>query len=219
MKKVVFAALAVIFLVPVAIWGYGNYAIYIGKKEASWILSDMWGEYFGLRSTNLQDFEEKYLESLSYGAGKNQSLINFVVGNKCYDSTWRCAVIMTSASNLMLDADVDRVGLRGAVEAYERVRGQCSVMYESSVLLYHIKHLSDGGMAKANTLLRKIRKNGGIMSDMRTPECKRLASERPEYFASYALLVAKVMAISGGRNAYVAAYIQSLKDKRRVSYE
>lgn len=113
----------------------------------------------------------------------------------------------------MLDAEDYKAGIRGAVESYDRVKGQCSILYESSVLLYHIINLHSENYtsvrARARALLAKI-KSGGLVTDMRVAQCRELAQEKPELFTSYALLVAKLMELSGGEDAYSAAYIRSL---------
>jgi hypothetical protein len=179
-------------------------------------MEDMWGvKYFGARSADFQDFEVVYLKSLGGGSSKDQLLIDYIVSNKCYDSSWRCSIIMTAASNLMLDNGQSRVGLRGAVEAYDRMRGGCSIALESTVVSYHLRKLSsgrqDGKADKAEALLGKIRRDGGILADVRSGSCRELILSKPEYFTAYALLVARLMAVSGGESAYSAAYIDSLE--------
>ncbi|MDA7088636.1 hypothetical protein PH586_19840 [Pseudomonas sp. SA3-5] len=214
MKKAL-VVLVFFFVAVAAFWGYGNYVRLTGSEGASWLL-DMWGvRYFGLRSESNQDFEFIYHRSLGAGASKDQGLIDYVVGNKCYDSSWRCSVIMTAASNLMLDDGQVKVGLRGAVEAYERTRGGCSIILETTILSYHLRELSSvrsiNVESRAGALLRKIKARGGVLSDIRGDACRELVSKSPEYFTTYALLIAKLLVFSGGRNAYSAAYIDSLE--------
>ena len=197
------------------LWLFGNYVLDAGKEDSDW-LENMWGsKYFGSRSDRLDSYELDFIKSLSRGASKEQALIDAVVRGKCYDSSWKCSAIMTTAGNLMLDHGNYQVGLRGAVEAHERIRGQCPVLFESSVTLYHIRTLSSGGQRDAGhravTLLRKIKREGGIMEDLRSDECRALARERPEYFTSYALLVASLMELAGGQYSVPAAYLRSLK--------
>lgn len=198
------------------LWWFGNFVSNTGKDESAWLTENMWGgAYFGVRSDQLETYEIDFIRSFSVGSSQNQSLITAVVRDKCYDSSWRCSVIMTTAGNLMLDSGNYRVGLRGAVEAHERIKGQCSVLFESAVAFYHIRNLSSDGQKnaghKAATLLNKIKHNGGLMSDMRSEECRTLALKRPEYFTTYALLAANLMELAGGRHATAAAYLRSLK--------
>lgn len=216
MKRVVLVFLAVAIVAPVVFWVYGNYANSMGRLGSLWLIENMWGvRYFGARSADFQDFESVYLKSLGGGSSKDQFLIDYVVNNKCYDSSWRCSVIMTAASNLMLDNGKSSAGLRGAVEAYDRIRGGCSIALESTVVSYHLRRLSsgrqDGKAVKAEALLGKIKRDGGVLADVRSEACRKLILSKPEYFTAYALLVARLMALSGGENAYSAAYIDSLE--------
>lgn len=197
------------------LWLFGNYVLDAGKEDSAW-LENMWGgKYFGRRSGRLDSYELDFIKSLSHGASNEQSLIGAIVRGTCYDPSWKCSVIMTTAGNLMLDHGNYQVGLRGVVEAHERIRGQCPVLLESSVTLYHVRVLSFGNQKdaaqRAATLLRKIKREGGIMEDLRSDECRALAGERPEYFTSYALLVASLMELAGGRYSVPAAYLRSLK--------
>jgi hypothetical protein len=214
MKKIL-VALGVVVSSFVALWGYGNYVRLEGAREAAWIL-DMWGvKYFGHRSSSSDDFEIFYYKSLAAGAKSNQELIDFVVKGKCYDSSWRCSVIMTAASNIMLDNGQSKVGLRGAVEAYERLEKKCPIVLETTIVSYQLRELSmasqSGVEKKASALLQKIKVDGGVLHDMRNETCRQMAIEKPEYFTTYALLVAKLMTFSGGADAYSAAYLDSLE--------
>lgn len=215
MKKIIFTVLAALVSAPVLFWAYGNYAMWSGRAESSWILKEMWGaEFFGYRSPGLEEFELNYLKSLSVGASKDQSLVDFFVKNKCYDGSWRCSVVMTTGSNLLIDGGDSKVGLRGAIEAYERVRGKCSIVYESSVLRYQFKVLSEYPLKEAKvraaTIVGKIKKNGGIMLDLRSSACSILLKKKPEYFTAYTVLVSELMKIAGGRHASAALHIDYL---------
>lgn len=198
------------------LWWFANYASNTGEKESAWLREDMWGEaYFGARSNQLEHYEIDFIKSLNAGSSRDQSLITAVVRHKCYDSSWRCSVIMTTAGNLILDSGDYKVGLRGAVEAHERISGQCSVVFESAIAFYHIRNLSLDAQKnvgnRAAALLKKIEDKGGLMSNLRSKECRALALSRPEYFTTYAMLTANLMELAGGRYAMAAAYLKSLK--------
>ena len=81
---------------------------------------------------------------------------------------------------------------------------------DHSLGLIHIKDLL-GLVGQPSPDLRKIKREGGVMEDLRSDECRALAGERPEYFTSYALLVASLMELAGGRYSVPAAYLRSLK--------
>ncbi len=215
MKKIILLVISIAAALALMFFIFGKYVAFIGKRESGWIIEDMWSEkYFGARSGELKENELIYLKSLFDGASKDQRLISYVVKNKCYDATWDCSIVMMSASNLMIDAKDYDTGLRGAIEAYERVRGQCPIIYESVILRYKLEKLSNSpysvAASKAKSILNKIKHSGGLMSDLRTTACKKLLKEKPEYFTTYALLTSKLMELSGGRDAKAAAYINSL---------
>jgi len=216
MKKIFWPVVALLVLALLSLWGYGNYSIWIGRKESSWLTEEMWGGgYFSATHGDLVPDDVFYLKSLVDGSSKSQDLIGFVVKNKCYDSSWRCSLIMTAASNLMLDNDQYEVGLRGFIDAYGRIKGQCSILYESSIVRYQTRKLTSNGSpdakVRATNLLEKIERTGGIATDLRSPECRNLALEKPEYFVAYASLVANLMQVAGGKYTYASVYIHSLK--------
>ncbi|OHC31413.1 MAG: hypothetical protein A2Y50_09940 [Pseudomonadales bacterium RIFCSPLOWO2_12_59_9] len=215
MKAKVLFACIVLPALFVALWIYGNTAISVGEQESRWIIQDMWGEgYFNSAVGGLEGYERINLLSLQKGSSKNQELITYVVRNKCTDGSERCYVIMTSASNLLIDGGEFDSGLRGAVEAVGRVKTSdvCPIVFESAVLKYKIKVLSSKGISSARSMskdiLKKIKLNGGLMRDLRTKSCTDLSGIKPAYFHEYALLVAYVMGFAGGDLAKAGAYIE-----------
>ena len=217
MKKLIFSALVTVLSLPILFFALGKYFSFIGERDSRWITNDMWGStYFGARAADLSENEKIYLKSLSKGASKEQQIISYVVKNKCYDSTWDCSLIMTSASNLMIDSQDYETGLRGAIEAYQRIPGMCPIIYETSILRYKLEKLaasnSNSTTNQARSIINKIKTDGGIMTDLRGKACKKLIVERPEYFTTYTILISKMMEISGGNNSKAAAYIRSLKN-------
>lgn len=216
MKKLM-AAFIITFTITAMLMGYKYYAHSTGDEGTSWLFN-MWGvRFFGLHSDSNEDFEIIYQKSLQPRASKDQSLIDYTVKNKCNDSSWRCSAIMTAASNLLIDNDQIRVGLRGAIEAYERTHGKCSIMLETTIISYHLRDIalssSLGARDKARTLVKKIKTDGGILHNLREEACRDLALQKPEYFTVYSLLVSKLMAYSDGKDVSSAAHIDSMKQQ------
>jgi len=178
----------------------------------------MWGEgYFSAAGDDLDAEDVFYLRSLIEGSSRDQELIDYVVKNACYDASWKCSLVMTTASNLMLDEGQLDVGLQGFIGAYERVKGRCSILYESSIIIYHTRKLISEGSVdtkdRATSLLEKLEREGGVVTDLRDLECRNLVRKKPEYFVAYASLVANLMQIAGGKYAYASVYIHSLNKK------
>jgi len=204
--------LSVLFIV----WGYGNSVIQVGESESRWIRVEMWKpKYFNTHLGGLEDFEKVNLLSLRDGASKEQAILTYVVKNGCKDSLERCSVIMISAANLLIDAGEFDAGLKGAVEANERVKGLgiCPIAFESAVLKYKLKYISSKGISSArrsaSSLLSKIRQNGGVVENLRVGSCDSLAEIKPEFFHEYVLLISHLMGLAGGDFAKAGAYIQS----------
>ncbi|WP_439888762.1 hypothetical protein ACSX1C_06615 [Pseudomonas sp. MBLB4123] len=197
-------------------WIYGNSLIAVGERESRWVLWDMWGvSYFNVRALDIEEHERMNLLSLQEGSSKNQELITYVVRNRCKDDSERCYLIMTSASNLLIDgADYD-TGLKGAVEAISRVKDAsiCPVAYESAILKYKIKTLSsrsiDSARSASRRIIEKIKLEGGLMKSLKTKSCISLLKRNPNFFHEYALLIAHVMGFAGGDFAKAGAYINS----------
>lgn len=176
----------------------------------------MWKhEYFNSSAVGLDDYERINLLSLKEGSSNNQELITYTVRNKCTDASERCYLIMTSASNLLIDGGEIDSGLRGMVEAADRVKSLdfCPIAFESAILKYKIKVLSSRGIISARRMskeiLKKIKSNGGFIRDLRIKSCDDLSEMKPAYFHEYALLVAYVMGFAGGDLAKAGAYIES----------
>ena len=176
----------------------------------------MWGvNYFNVHRGNIQEYERINLLSLQEGSSKNQELITYVVKNKCEDDSERCYLIMTSASNLLIDGAEYDSGLRGMVEAVNRVKDKtlCPIAYESAILKYKIKTLSSKSISAARdtskNILKKIKLNGGLMKGLKTESCVSLLKAKPEYFHEYAVLIAHLMGFAGGDLAKAGAYINS----------
>ncbi|NQD95151.1 hypothetical protein HP532_21090 [Pseudomonas sp. CrR25] len=206
----------VLMVVFFAFWVYGNSLITVGERESRWIIQDMWGaNYFNVRLGGIEEYERINLLSLQEGSSKNQELITYVVKNKCNDGSERCYLIMTSASNLLIDGAEYDSGLRGVVEAVSRVKAKnfCPIAYESAIIKYKIKMLSSKGIDSARSasrnILKKIKLNGGLMKSLKTESCINLSKIKPEYFHEYAVLVAHLMGFAGGDLAKAGAYINS----------
>lgn len=206
----------VLLAVFLVFWVYGNSLVVVGERESRWIIKDMWGvNYFNVRLGSIDEYDRINLLSLKEGSSKNQELITYVVKNKCEDASERCYLIMTSASNLLIDGAEYDSGLRGVVEAVNRVKANnfCPIAYESAILKYKIKVLSSKGVGSARSasrsILNKIKLNGGLMKSLKTESCVSLLKTKPEYFHEYAVLIANLMGFAGGDLAKAGAYINS----------
>ena len=214
-RFLVISSILIVFFVT--FWVYGNSVIAVGERESRWIVQDMWGSsYLYARVEGLAGHERMNLLSLREGASKNQELIDYVVKNMCADYSVRCYLDMTSASNILIDAKDYDSGLRGMVEAVERVnaKGFCPIAYESAILRYKIEVVSSkdirSARASAVGTLEKIKSNNGFMRNLKDRSCTGLARERPEFFQQYTMLVAELMGFAGGDYAKAGAYIDSL---------
>ncbi|WP_222908971.1 hypothetical protein [Pseudomonas sp. DNDY-54] len=218
--KIRFLVLSGILIASFAsFWVYGNSVIAIGERESRWILQDMWGSsYFYARMEGLNEHERINLLSLREGSSKNQELIDHVMKNKCTDDSVRCYLVMTSASNLLIDAREYDSGLRGMVEAIDRVSAKefCPIAYESAIIRYKIEVMSskDSWSARRSSIdvLEKIKANNGFIKSLKTETCTRLAREKPKFFHEYTMLVAHIMVFAGGDYAKAGAYIDSLRN-------
>lgn len=206
----------------IAFWVYGNSVITVGERESRWIVQEMWGgNYLNSRMNNIEEYERINLLSLREGSSKNQELITYVVKNKCSDDSERCYFVMTSASNLLIDGDEYDSGLKGMVEAVNRIKASdfCPIAYESAILKYKIKVLSSKSIEAARNssigILKKIKLNGGLMKSLRTKSCVKMANNKPEFFHEYTFLVAHLMGFAGGDFAKAGAYIDSLNKNPR----
>jgi len=222
MKLKILAVVSVLVSCFIAFWVYGNSVIVAGERQSRWIVHDMWGSNFLYSATgNIEEHERINLLSLREGSSKNQELINYVVNNKCTDDSVRCYLIMTSASNILIDAGEYDSGLQGMVQANVRVdaRGLCPIAYESAILKYKIKVASSKNVWSARkssrATLDKIRSNNGFAKSLKTSSCVRLAKAKPDFFHEYTMMIAHLMGFAGGDYAKAGAYISFLNDNQR----
>ena len=220
MRFKVVGVFLILFLCFFALWIYGNSVIKVGEYESRWIRSNMWkSEYFNGKSVEVVDYDVFNLLSLHDGASKNQKIITYVVRNKCSDASERCYVTMTSGANLLIDSGDYDLGLRGVVEAYDRVRksGVCPIVFELAILRYKIKSISSERLSLARNssreLLDKI-KAGGVVENLKTESCDALSRRKAGFFHEYVVLVSQLMGIAGGDFAKSGAYINSIIDER-----
>jgi hypothetical protein len=207
--------LAIPIVAGILFWLYGNYVIMIGENNSAWITHEMWdAPYLNSHSQVLNKGETIYLASLQAGASKNKDIMDYLWENKCEDSSWSCALIMTAVSNLLLDNRDYDTGLKAAVEAYDRIKGSCSIAYESAILKYKIQKLSastgNNSGSSVRAILYKIKNNGGLMSNLRTDSCNKLAREQPEFFHAYVMLVAQLMGFAGGDYLKASVYMERM---------
>ncbi|WP_313057267.1 hypothetical protein [Stutzerimonas nitrititolerans] len=122
MKTKILVVGGLVMAVVVSFWVYGNSLIAVGERESRWIVQDMWGSsFFDSRAEKLEEHERMNLISLREGSSENQELISYVLKNKCADYSVKCYLAMTAASNILIDAGEYDSGLRGMVEAINRV--------------------------------------------------------------------------------------------------
>ncbi len=216
MKIKVFFSISFLVAIVWMIFVYGRVGGSLGERESKWIIKDMWGLVdFDSQQDETEEYQRINLSSLRNGSSKNQELITYVVRNGCQDGSERCYFIMMSASNLLIDGGEYDSGLRGMVEAMNRVDSKniCPIAYELSILNYKIKTLiSDepGSMrSRARVIINKIKRDGGLVTSLRTKSCIDLSKKSPEYFHAYTLLIAQVMGLAGGDFAKVGDYIRS----------
>ena len=217
MKAKILVVGGLVMAMVVSFWVYGNSLIVAGERESRWIVQDMWGSsFFSSRAEKLEEHERMNLISLREGSSENQELINYVLKNKCADYSVKCYLVMTAASNILIDAGEYESGLRGMVEAINRVTagGLCPIAYESAILRYKLKIASTKNVRSAQKLsvnvLEKIRSSNGFINNLKTESCTGLVKEKPEFFYEYTMLVARVMEFAGGDFVKAGAYISTL---------
>ncbi|MCO7543257.1 hypothetical protein [Stutzerimonas nitrititolerans] len=217
MKTKILVVGGLVMAVVVSFWVYGNSLVAVGERESRWIVQDMWGSsFFGSRAEKLEEHERMNLISLREGSSENQELINYVLKNKCADYSVKCYLVMTAASNILIDAGEYDSGLRGMVEAINRVNAGdlCPIAHESAILRYKLKIASTKNVRSAQRLsvnvLERIKLNGGFIKNLKTGSCTSLAKEKPEFFYEYTMLIARIMELAGGDFVKAGAYISTL---------
>ncbi|WP_339081927.1 hypothetical protein [Pseudomonas sp. TMP9] len=171
-------------------------------NSPEWVLKNLWGsDYVRATGGKLEYYDEIFIASLN--DGDNQRVLDFVWKNKCRDGSEKCYVVMASAANILINSFETDSGLTALVEAKNRRedKNSCPIIYELSIIRYKIKTLENTNNRPndlALSLLRKIKRSGGIIEDVRIDACLALAKEKPELFRAYALMIAQIMSFAGG---------------------
>ncbi|VXB27546.1 conserved hypothetical protein [Pseudomonas sp. 8BK] len=195
---------------------------FFGKKDSLWLVRDMWPvHYFNTVGGGLVHEEIVNLMTLQPGVSDDSAVAGYVSGSRCEDATYACMLNTLSAANILFGVGELESGLKLIETARKKiVKGaDCPISIESSVLLYKIKMFSVGAffdvVPEAVATVNKIRTDGGVLYDLRTQSCAKLAKERPELFHEYVVVVSRVMAYAVGEYSSAGAYIQ---ERNKLSY-
>ncbi len=213
--KRAFGVLVILLLVFAGVVWLGRYVTDIGEEKSRWIRSDFWsGSYFNISKGRLSEIEVTSLKVLDERWVKDQGVINYLGRVKCRDHNEFCALTMVSMANLLIGSGEGDSGLKLLEEVRRAGVGQCPINFELSILNYKAHALASLGLraarAESGAVLEKIKRQGGLIYDLRNKSCNELVEEKPELFHQYAVLLSKVMMYAGDDDAKAAAYIQSV---------
>lgn len=135
--------------------------------------------------------EQALIDSLANGSSRNETLLAAIHPRLCWDSSMDCYLTMLAASNLLLHSgDLDS-GLRGALQAHEKVRGDtlCPIAFEATLLHYKLNSLTTptdrSPRARARALVRNITRKGGLSEDLRRSACTEALKSNPSLLQAY----------------------------------
>lgn len=213
--KRAFGVLVVLLLVFAGIVWLGRYVTDVGEEKSRWIRSGFWsGSYFNVSKGRLSEIEIVNLKVLDERWVKDQGVINYLGRVKCRDHNEFCVLTMISMANLLIGSGESDSGLKLLEEVRRAGVGQCTINFELSILNYKAHALASLGLPAARVesgaVLEKIKRQGGLIYDLRNEACNQLAEEKSELFHQYVVLVSRVMGYAGGDMAKAGAYIQSV---------
>ncbi|MBD9500543.1 hypothetical protein IB256_07125 [Pseudomonas sp. PDM17] len=215
MKWVALVAVFVIVLL-VAIVAVSFSVTDSAEKDSRWIVSEMWhAEYFNRSRNNVAEGEVVNIMTLKNGASKREELLGYVNQNKCESADSKCVVNDLSVANILVDSGDFDSSMSMMVKARARMgTDECPISFESSMLRYREAKLKsmkpDEARSVAANTIDKIKRDGGMMLDLRTPVCDSLAQRKPEIFHEYVTLVSRVMQFGRPALFKVGAYIESV---------
>lgn len=187
------------------------------RTESRWIVEEMWrADYFNRSKGRVSEDEAINIMSLKKGAYRKEGLLEYVGAQKCSSAEARCVLNDLSIANLLVDSgELDSAlnMLSSVPDRLDKIRA-CPIGLESSLLRYHEGSLARMPPSKArsvaSSLVVKIRTQGGLLRNLRSEQCDKLAQSKPELFHEYVTLASRVMELGDARLFKQGAYIASI---------
>ncbi|MFV3369986.1 hypothetical protein ACNFH5_17615 [Pseudomonas sp. NY15435] len=187
------------------------------RNESRWIIDEMWdADYFNRSRGNVAKDEALNIMSLKKGASRKEGLLEYVRAQNCSSLEARCILNDLSIANLLVDSGELDSALNMLSSVPDRLDkiGGCPIGLESSLLRYHEGSLERMPPAKArrvaSSLVVKIRTQGGLLRNLRSEQCDKLAQSKPELFHEYVTLTSRVMELGDAGLFKQGAYITSV---------
>jgi hypothetical protein len=187
------------------------------RNESRWIVNEMWdADYFNRSKGDVTEDEALNIMSLKKGASRKEGLLEYVRDQNCSSLEARCILNDLSIANLLVDSgELDSAlnMLSSIPDRLEKIQG-CPISLESSLLRYHEGSLERMPPSKArgvaSSLVVKIRTQGGLLRNLRSEQCDKLARSKPELFHEYVTLASRVMELGDAGVFKQGAYITSV---------
>jgi hypothetical protein len=190
-----------------------------GKKEAQWIIHDMWQPpYYNTKKGGLSDVDKNFIQSLMFDSSKSNSLASRISSTQCTEPSPDCYLKSLSKANLLIDGKklVDGINIATETSLNYKNSTNCPIAYDLTVLKFKIATLSfkkrPEARKTADHLVATIKKHGGLTEDLRTPSCNALAATKPELFHVYVMFVTILLKYGDSNAMKASAYITSRAD-------
>lgn len=187
------------------------------RTESRWIVEEMWrADYFNRSKGRVREDEVLNIMSLKKGASLREGILEYVSAQNCSSSEIHCILNDLSIANLLVDSgELDSAlnMLSSVPDRLDKIQ-DCPIALESSVLRYHEGSLARMPPSKArrvaSSLIGKIKVQGGLLRNLRSEQCDKLAQSKPELFHEYVTLVSRVMELGDATLFKQGAYITSV---------
>lgn len=215
MRKIVVGLIVAAVLLASSLYWKGKTIVAEAEHETRWLRINMWNAiYFNPKPAKNLNVDDLFLKSTT--ASHKDAILKYLKGRTCREYTEECITRQLMLANILItenDLSTARK-LENQAAKYYAENTSCAIRFETTFLRHIIavtRKLSlKESKDRANSILEKIKKQGGVKFNLRTKACESLAASSPQLFHNYVMTVAEIMSYAGGSWAESAAYLRKI---------